>query len=68
MKDLLAWFGLKRLPFDKSIKPHDIMDTEPLKECSARLDYIKRRGGVLLLSGSATLAATHYVGQKHLPQ
>ena len=33
MKDLLAWFGLKRFPFDKNIKPSDALDTEPLKEC-----------------------------------
>jgi hypothetical protein len=46
MKDLLAWFGLKRFPFDKNIKTRDLFDTEPLKECSARLEYIKycRRG------------------------
>ena len=47
MKDLLAWYGLKRFPFDKNIKSAQAMDTEPLKECLARLDYIKRRGGRL---------------------
>jgi len=65
MKDLLAWFGLKRYPFDKNIKPRDVMDTEPLKECSARFDYIKRRGGILLLTGDPgvgkTLALRRYV-------
>jgi len=65
MKDLLAWFGLKRFPFDKNIKPQDVMDTEPLKECSARLNYIKRRGGILLLTGDPgvgkTLALRRYV-------
>ena len=65
MKDMLAWFGLKRFPFDKNIKPHEALDTEPLKECSARLDYIKRRGGILLLTGDPgvgkTLALRRYV-------
>ena len=65
MKDLLAWFGLKRFPFDKNIKTRDILDTEPLKECSARLDYIKRRGGIMLLTGDPgvgkTLALRRYV-------
>jgi general secretion pathway protein A len=65
MKDLLAWFGLKRFPFDKSIKPADLFPTEPLKECLARLDYIKRRGGILLLTGDPgvgkTLALRHFV-------
>jgi type II secretory pathway predicted ATPase ExeA len=65
MKDLLAWFGLKRFPFDKNINTHDALDTEPLKECLARMDYMKRRGGILLLSGDPgvgkTLALRRYV-------
>ena len=58
MKDLLAWFGLKRFPFDKNIKPSDVLDTEPLKECLARLEYIKRRGGILLLTGDPGVGKT----------
>ncbi len=58
MKDLLAWFGLKRFPFDKNIKPSDAMDTEPLKESLARLEYIKRRGGILLLTGDPGVGKT----------
>jgi type II secretory pathway predicted ATPase ExeA len=65
MKELLAWFGLKRFPFDKNIKVKDALDTEPLKECLARLEYIKRRGGILLLTGDPgvgkTLALRRYV-------
>jgi len=58
MKDLLAWFGLKHFPFDKNIKPSDALDTEPLKECLARLEYIKRRGGILLLTGDPGVGKT----------
>ena len=58
MKDLLAWFGFKRFPFDKNIKPSDALDTEPLKECLARLEYIKRRGGILLLTGDPGVGKT----------
>jgi type II secretory pathway predicted ATPase ExeA len=58
MKELLAWFGLKRFPFDKNIKVQDALDTEPLKECLARLDYIKRRGGILLLTGDPGVGKT----------
>lgn len=58
MKDLLAWFGLKRFPFDKNIKPADCLDTEPMKECAARLDYIKRRGGIMLLTGDPGVGKT----------
>ena len=65
MKELLAWFGLKRFPFDKSIKARDALDTEPLKESMARLEYIKRRGGIFLLTGDPgvgkTLALRRYV-------
>jgi type II secretory pathway predicted ATPase ExeA len=65
MRDLLAWFALKRFPFDKNIKPKDVLETEPIKECTARLDYIKRRGGILLLTGDPgvgkTLALRRYV-------
>jgi len=65
MKDLLAWFGLKNFPFDKNLKTQETLDTESLKECTARLDYIKRRGGILLLTGDPgvgkTLALRRYV-------
>ena len=65
MKDLLAWFGLKRFPFDKNINTKHALDTDPFKECSARLDYMKRRGGILLLTGDPgvgkTLALRRYV-------
>jgi type II secretory pathway predicted ATPase ExeA len=65
MKDLPAWFGLKRFPFEKNIKSQDALDTGPFKECLARLDYIKRRGGILLLTGDPgvgkTLALRRYV-------
>jgi len=50
MKDLLAWFGIKAFPFDKNLKTQDVFETEALKEAMARFDYIKRRGGILLLT------------------
>lgn len=58
MNDILSWFGLKRFPFDKNIKTQDALNTEPLKECAARLDYIKRRGGILLLTGDPGVGKT----------
>jgi general secretion pathway protein A len=58
MKDIIAWFGLRHFPFDKNIKTQDVFDTESLKECSARLDYIKRRGGILLLTGDPGVGKT----------
>jgi len=58
MKDLSAWFGFNRFPFDKNIKPQEALDTEPLNEALARLDYIKRRGGILLLTGDPGVGKT----------
>jgi general secretion pathway protein A len=58
MNDILSWFGMKRLPFDKSIKAGDVLDTEPLQECTARLDHIKRRGGIMLLTGDPGVGKT----------
>jgi len=65
MKDLLAWFGLKAFPFDKNLKTHHVFETGPFKEAMARFDYIKRRGGILLLTGTLavgkTLALRRYI-------
>lgn len=58
MKDLLAWFGLKHRPFDKQIKPSQVLQNGPLSECSARLDHLKRRGGIMLLSGDPGVGKT----------
>jgi len=65
MKELPAWFGLKGHPFDKNINTQQVLDTEPFKEAAARLDYLKRRGGIMLLTGDPgvgkTLALRRYV-------
>lgn len=58
MNDLLAWYGLKRFPFDKHIKTRSLMESASLKECTARLDYIKRRGGIMLLTGDPGVGKT----------
>ena len=51
MNDILAWFRLKRFPFDKSIKSGEAFESASLAECTARLEYMKRRGGIMLLTG-----------------
>jgi len=58
MNDIATWFGFKRQPFDKAIQSSRALDTEPLRECSARLDYIKRRGGLMLLTGDPGVGKT----------
>ena len=58
MQDMIAYHGLKRMPFDKSIKCEDALETEPAKECAARLRYIKQRGGIMLLVGDPGVGKT----------
>jgi len=58
VKDIVPFFGLGQLPFDKSIKTSRVIDTEPLRECQARLEFIKRRGGIMLLVGDPGVGKT----------
>jgi general secretion pathway protein A len=48
---MLAEFGLKKIPFDKSIKVQDLFASYDVKEIEARLEYIKQYRGILLLTG-----------------
>lgn len=58
MKDIVAYHGMKRFPFDKNRKSSDVVKTGPSIECAARLDFIKRRGGVMLLCGDPGVGKT----------
>lgn len=58
MKDLLAWYGFKHYPFDKEIKSGEVVDTPVLEEAHARLEYMKRRGGIMLLTGDPGVGKT----------
>jgi general secretion pathway protein A len=58
MRELCAYFGLKKEPFDKEIKTKDLVDTQALKECAARLDFMKQHGGVMLLTGDPGIGKT----------
>lgn len=58
MIDIVAYHGMKRSPCDKAIKSADVLETEPHLECAARLDFIKRRGGIMLLVGDPGVGKT----------
>jgi type II secretory pathway predicted ATPase ExeA len=58
MTDIVTFHGLRHPPFDKAIRTRDVVDTAPLSECTARLDYIKRRGGIMLLVGDPGVGKT----------
>jgi hypothetical protein len=62
MKDLIAWYGFKREPFSKEIKVGDLLETEALSECLARLDFIKQRCGTMLLTGGSAEEARTAAG------
>ncbi len=46
-----ARFGLKRLPFDKSIATSDLYQWPGIDELTARLEMAKRARGIMLLTG-----------------
>lgn len=48
---MLAEFGLKRVPFDKSIRVQDLYASYDVGEVGARLEYIKQYRGIFLLTG-----------------
>lgn len=58
MNDMLVWFGLKRFPFDKQIKTSQLFDSAHLAEAIARLNYMKQRGGIMLLTGDPGVGKT----------
>ena len=58
MKELITWYGLKRHPFDKGIRTTHVFESDPLKEAEARLDYVRRRGGIMLLTGDPGVGKT----------
>ena len=48
---MIAYFGLKRMPFEKDIKPEQMCETYDTKEALSRLSYIRQYRGIMLLSG-----------------
>lgn len=46
-----AYFGLKKLPFLKEIRPEQMLETFDTREAMARLSYVKQNRGILCLTG-----------------
>jgi len=55
---ITARFGLKKMPFDKSIRTQDLYQWSGLKELSERLEMSKSARGVMLLTGDPGLGKT----------
>jgi len=48
---LEAYWGLTGRPFEKSIKTEQLYFSNTLKELNSRLDYMKQKRGIMLISG-----------------
>lgn len=46
-----AYFGFKKMPFDKELSSQELFTTYDQKESLARLNYIKQHRGIFLLTG-----------------
>lgn len=46
-----AYYNFKKSPFSKNIDPQDIFISEAIAESNGRLDYIKQKRGIMLLTG-----------------
>jgi type II secretory pathway predicted ATPase ExeA len=49
---LETYWNLSRPPFDKAIKPEHLFPSAALKELDSRLEYMKQRRGIMLLTGA----------------
>jgi len=47
-----AYYHLKKSPFSKDISPHDIFTVDCVKELHQRLQYIKEKRGIMLITGA----------------
>jgi len=45
-------FNLRCLPFAKTIKPADLLETAPMRELLARLEHLRKHRGLFLLTGA----------------
>ena len=49
-----AYFGLRRLPFDRDIKSADLIASFDSREAEARLNHVKQYRGIMCLTVSTT--------------
>lgn len=55
---LTAYYGLKGIPFDRSIKPEHLFVSKSSKELLSRLKYIKERRGIMVITGESGVGKT----------
>ena len=55
-----AYFGFKRLPFAKEIKPDQLFESYDTREAKARLNYIRQHRGFFHLLVSLGVGKLHF--------
>jgi type II secretory pathway predicted ATPase ExeA len=53
-----VYYNLKRIPFIKDIDPHHIFISQSIAELNRRLEYIKQKRGIMLITGEAGCGKT----------
>lgn len=53
-----SFYNFKKLPFAKSMAPSEIFTTEAAKELHSRLEYMKDRRGILVVTGLSGVGKT----------
>lgn len=52
------FYGLKKRPFDKSIDVKELFPSKAFQEATSRLDYMKQRRGLMLVTGQSGTGKT----------
>lgn len=55
---IASFYGFAKTPFDKDLAPEDLLCTPALEDLSGRLDWMRRRLGLMLLLGEAGTGKT----------
>jgi len=58
---IVPFYKLKRLPFQKDINPKDMFVCAPSEELSSRLEYMKQKRGLMLITGTPGTGKTLHV-------
>jgi type II secretory pathway predicted ATPase ExeA len=58
---LEAFYNLKRLPFQKDINPKELFLCEASEELSGRLEHMKRKRGIMLITGAPGTGKTLHI-------
>ena len=55
---MIAHFGFKKTPFEKTISESELLETYDMKEALARFEYLKKSRGIMLITGDPGMGKT----------